>query len=134
MSPASVRVDTTSPVPPYEQIRAQLSGLIRTGGLTDGERLPPVRQLAADLGLATGTVARAYRELETAGLVRTRRGAGTRVCAPAPGPDTGNPLGPLVPLARDYVRAARQLGADDTRLLEALHQALREPPPGRSAR
>ncbi|MGW1362180.1 GntR family transcriptional regulator [Streptomyces chartreusis] len=65
----------------FEQIRARLAGLIRTGRLTEGECLPTVRQLAADLDLAPGTVARAYRELEVAGLVCTRRGAGTRVAA-----------------------------------------------------
>ncbi len=75
---AAVRVDTSSPVPPYEQIRAQLASLITTGQLREGERLPTVRQLAADLGLAAGTVARAYRELEAASLIVTRRGAGTR--------------------------------------------------------
>lgn len=78
MSEPAVRVDTTSQVPPFEQIRAQLAALIVTGRLTEGERLPTVRQLASDLGLAPGTVARAYRELETAELIRTRRGAGTR--------------------------------------------------------
>lgn len=84
MSEAAVRVDTTSQVPPYEQIRAQLAALIVTGRLAEGDRLPTVRQLATDLGLAPGTVARAYRELEAAELIRTRRGAGTRVAAPPP--------------------------------------------------
>jgi DNA-binding transcriptional regulator YhcF (GntR family) len=59
----------TSPVPPYEQLREQIAGLIATGRLQAGQRLPPVRQVAADLGLAGGTVARAYRELAQAGLV-----------------------------------------------------------------
>ena len=98
MSDPAVRVDTTSQVPPYEQIRAQLAALILTGRLTAGERLPTVRQLAADLGLAPGTVARAYRELEAAELIRTRRGAGTRVAAlpsePAPATPTNSPLWP----------------------------------------
>lgn len=84
MSEAAVRVDTTSQVPPYEQIRAQLAALIVTGRLAEGDRLPTVRQLATDLGLAPGTVARAYRELEAGELIRTRRGAGTRVAAPPP--------------------------------------------------
>lgn len=76
MNGPAVHVDTASPVPPYEQIRAQLAALITTGRMPEGERLPTVRQLAADLGLAAGTVARAYRELEAASLIRTRRGAG----------------------------------------------------------
>ena len=80
-SPTSpqIVVDTASPTPPFEQIRAQLAALIRRGELAPDQRLPPVRQLAADLGLAVGTVARAYRELELTGQVTSRRGGGTRV-------------------------------------------------------
>ena len=74
-------VDPQSAVPPYEQLRAQVTGLVTTGGLPPGTRLPSIRQLAGDLGLAPGTVARAYRELEAAGVVATRappRHAGRR--------------------------------------------------------
>ncbi|WP_425356939.1 GntR family transcriptional regulator [Streptomyces inhibens] len=119
----SVRVDTTSSVPPYEQIRAQLAALITTGRLTEGERLPPVRQLAADLGLAAGTVARAYRELEAAALIRTRRGAGTRV-APLPAGTARLDTARLATLAREFTNAARGLGADDAAVLDAVRKAL----------
>ncbi len=78
-------VDTTNPTPPYEQLRRQLADLISAGALPAGERLPPLRQLAGDLGLAVGTVARTYRELETAGLITSRRGGGTRVATPPAG-------------------------------------------------
>ncbi|MFI7407521.1 GntR family transcriptional regulator [Streptomyces sp. NPDC049627] len=123
MTALAVRVDTTSPVPPYEQIRAQLAALIVTGRLTEDERLPTVRQLATDLGLAPGTVARAYRELEAAKLIRTRRGAGTRVATapsepPRPAPDQ------LATLARDFTSAARALGADTEAILTAVREAL----------
>lgn len=74
-----ISVDAASSVPPHEQVRQQLAGLIRSGELAAGVRLPPVRQLAGDLGLANGTVARAYKELEAAQLVSTARAAGTRV-------------------------------------------------------
>jgi DNA-binding transcriptional regulator YhcF (GntR family) len=57
-------INLDSPVPPYEQLREQIAGLIGAGELKPGARLPPVRQLAADLGIAGGTVARAYRELD----------------------------------------------------------------------
>lgn len=66
MTGPTVRVNTASPVPPYEQIRAQLATLIFSGRLPEGERLPTIRQLASDLALAAGTVARAYRERSTA--------------------------------------------------------------------
>ncbi|UUU24213.1 GntR family transcriptional regulator [Streptomyces sp. DSM 40750] len=123
MSEPAVRVDTTSQVPPYEQIRAQLAALIVTGRLTEGERLPTVRQLATDLGLAPGTVARAYRELEAAELIRTRRGAGTRVAAPPTGPTRPYAL-QLATLARDFTASARALGADTDTILTAVRDAL----------
>ncbi|MEU1008253.1 GntR family transcriptional regulator [Streptomyces sp. NPDC005890] len=125
MSGAAVRVDTTSPVPPYEQIRAQLAALIGTGRLREGERLPTVRQLAADLGLAAGTVARAYRELEAASLIRTRRGAGTRVAAPPTGTHRPDPA-ELAALARTFVAQARALGATEEEALGAVRGVLRE--------
>ncbi|GAA4974757.1 GntR family transcriptional regulator [Kineococcus glutinatus] len=76
-----VALDADSTVPPYEQVRSQVLGAVRTGRLVPGDRLPPVRALAAELGLAANTVARAYRELEQAGAVETRGRAGTVVTA-----------------------------------------------------
>lgn len=78
----TVYIDATSTTPHYEQLRSQLSALIRSGRLEDGERLPTVRALANDLGIAPGTVARAYRDLESAGLAITSRKVGTIVTAP----------------------------------------------------
>src|SRR4051794_31810148 len=74
-----LEVDLASAVPPYEQIRAQVTALVRAGALEAGARLPPIRQLAAALGVASGTVARAYRELESDGVVATRGRNGTTV-------------------------------------------------------
>jgi DNA-binding transcriptional regulator YhcF (GntR family) len=76
-----ITVDASSFVPPYEQIRAQIAAQIADGALVAGTRLPTVRRLAEDLGLAVNTVARAYRELEAAGLVETRGRGGTMVTA-----------------------------------------------------
>jgi DNA-binding transcriptional regulator YhcF (GntR family) len=72
-------VDTMAAEPPFEQVRAQLEAQIRSGDLPAGERLPTVRRLADDLGIAANTVARAYRELEQAGLIATRGRAGSFV-------------------------------------------------------
>jgi DNA-binding transcriptional regulator YhcF (GntR family) len=72
-------VDPASSVPPFEQVRAQLADAIGSGALAAEDRLPTIRELAADLGLAVNTVARAYRELEAAGLVETRGRNGTFV-------------------------------------------------------
>ncbi|MGW3494214.1 GntR family transcriptional regulator [Streptomyces sp. NPDC001020] len=128
MTGAAVRVDTSSPVPPYEQIRAQLAALITSGRLPEGERLPTVRQLAADLGLAAGTVARAYRELEAMSLIRTRRGAGTRV-APLPAPARTPDPAKLTALAERFVAEARGMGADSEAVLGAVRDALDERSP-----
>ena len=75
----TLHVDVTSSVPPFEQIRAQISGHIATGELRPGDRLPTVRDLASDLGIAVGTVQRAYRELEAQGVIVSRRRHGTTV-------------------------------------------------------
>ena len=76
---ALVTYDPDSPVPPFEQLRSQLSQQVRTGSIRGGSRLPTVRQLAADLGLAKNTIARAYRALEEEGLVVGDRRRGTTV-------------------------------------------------------
>ncbi|HET6482976.1 MAG TPA: GntR family transcriptional regulator [Actinoplanes sp.] len=80
-----IPIDPSSPTPPYEQVRLRIAELAAGGVLAAGEKLPPVRALAAGLGLAANTVARAYRELEIAGLVETRGRLGTVVTARAAG-------------------------------------------------
>src|SRR3954469_25154710 len=77
----NIRVDTTSPIPPYEQLRSQIRVMVTSGALARGTRLPTVRQLAGDLGLAVNTVGRAYKELETERIVETRGRNGTLVLA-----------------------------------------------------
>ncbi|MFC6087377.1 GntR family transcriptional regulator [Sphaerisporangium aureirubrum] len=72
-------IDSGSPVPPFEQLRAQFAKQIQDHTLAVGTRLPTIRHLAADLGLAVNTVGRAYRELEEAGLIETRGRAGSFV-------------------------------------------------------
>lgn len=79
----SARIVLTAGNPPGDQIRDQLRGLITSGILGAHERLPSVRQLASDLEVAPGTVAKVYKLLETEGLVVTRIGGGTRVSADA---------------------------------------------------
>ena len=72
-----LRIDPASSAPPYEQLRDQIEALTRVGELAAGDRLPTVRRLAGDLGIAPGTVARAYRELEQRGLLEGRGRAGS---------------------------------------------------------
>lgn len=74
-----LRVDPTSALPVFEQIQTQVVDLMATGALRPGARLPAVRALAEQLGLATGTVAKAYRSLEQEGFVVTAGRNGTVV-------------------------------------------------------
>ena len=99
-----LRVDGTSRTPPYDQLRTAVIEAIRDGRLAPGARLPTVRDLAGRIGLAVNTVARAYRELETAGVVETRGRQGTFVARKDP-TDTA-----MAAAARVYADAARALG------------------------
>lgn len=78
-----IDVDLGSPEPAFIQIRTQMSAQIQSGVLHVGEKLPPIRALARQLGLSPGTVARAYSALESSGLVETNRRGGTVVAARA---------------------------------------------------
>lgn len=107
MSGPRIAVDPDSGVAPWRQVRDQLLHLIRVGALPVGARLPTIRQLAGDLGLAAGTVARVYRELETAGVLRTARRQGTVVAGvPAAHGDE------LARAAAEFAARAAELGAD----------------------
>jgi DNA-binding transcriptional regulator YhcF (GntR family) len=74
-------LDTADSAAPYEQVRAQISEQARSGALPVGHKLPTVRGLAEQLGLAANTVAKAYRALEADGVVETRGRNGTFVAA-----------------------------------------------------
>lgn len=115
----SVTLDILAATPPYEQVRAQIAGHIRTGTIRTGEKLPVVRVLAADLGVATNTIARAYRELEAGGLVTTRRRVGTIVQAP-PAPASPG----LQMQASTFVRDARNAGLADEEVVDLVRGAL----------
>ncbi|CAN5469853.1 GntR family transcriptional regulator [soil metagenome] len=75
----SFAIDQRSAMPPFEQLRTQVLAGIADGSLPAGARLPTVRALAEQLGLAVNTVARSYRELEAAGVIETRGRNGTAV-------------------------------------------------------
>lgn len=78
------RIDDTAGTALFDQIRSQIVDGVQAGTLAPGTRLPTVRDLAAELGLAVNTVARAYRELESAGVVETRRRFGTFIARTDP--------------------------------------------------
>ncbi len=114
-----ISVDTGSTVPPFEQVRAQLAAQIADHVLVAGTRLPTVRRLADDLGLAVNTVARAYRELEAAGLVETRGRGGTVVSAAG---DLARSR--LQGAAHEYAATARDLGINADEAINLVRAAL----------
>jgi DNA-binding LacI/PurR family transcriptional regulator len=76
-----LRIDRDGDIPLNVQLAHQLRWLIVRGQATAGDRLPPVRQLAGELGINMHTVRAAYQELSSAGLITSRPGAGTIVAA-----------------------------------------------------
>jgi DNA-binding transcriptional regulator YhcF (GntR family) len=104
--------------------------MITAGVLGAGDRLPSVRQLAGDLGLAVNTVARAYRELESAGMVVSRVRHGTTVAEHHPELSRADVRRRLAEAARAYVVAARQLGASEIEAEEAVRAQLGPHPVG----
>ena len=117
---AEIAVDPDSSVPPFEQVRTQIADLIGAGRMLPGDRLPTVRALAADLGLASNTVARAYKALEAGGLVEAHSRAGTRV---ANGQHTAEVA--LATLAGSFAAAAHGAGLSEARALDLVRTALR---------
>ena len=115
-----VTVTADSTIPPFEQIRMQILDAVQSGELAPGSRLPPVRRLAQDLGLAANTVARAYRELESHGVVQTRGRHGTVV---APHGDAATRA--VQTAAIEYVRTARRLGLGDPEARAIIDAALK---------
>jgi DNA-binding transcriptional regulator YhcF (GntR family) len=106
-------------VPLFEQVRAQVAAAIGSGQVLPGQRLPTVRQLAADLRLAVNTVARAYQELETAGLVGTRGRHGTFVAG-----GSSEVRQPAERVAKDFVARMRRMGVGPQEILTIVRRQL----------
>lgn len=109
-------LDPGSAEPPFEQLRRQVATRAAAGELTPGTRLPTVRALAEQLGVAVNTVARAYRELESDGVVVTEGRRGTFVASSARASSDE-----AVRAAGAYAATARRLGlglSDTLRLVE----------------
>jgi GntR family transcriptional regulator len=128
-----IHVSPNEGVPIYQQIVNQVKYLVASGRLSAGEELPPIRVLAETLVVNPNTVARAYRELEAAGLVEKRRTAGTFVS------NTGSPLahGERMKILSERVDGllaeARQLGIkveDVMELIVRRDQAMQPPEAG----
>ncbi|HEV7741421.1 MAG TPA: GntR family transcriptional regulator [Pseudolysinimonas sp.] len=113
-------IDTAAHEPPFEQLRAQVVAGALDGSLPAGAKLPTVRALADELDLAPNTVARAYRELETAGVIETRGRAGSFVALSTDAAEKA-----LQQDAAAYAARARSLGVDASRAAQYVRDALR---------
>jgi DNA-binding transcriptional regulator YhcF (GntR family) len=113
-----IRVDADSSVPPFEQVRSQIAALARSRALPVGTRLPTVRKLAEDLGLAVNTVARSYKELEADSVIETRGRHGTFVAA------VNSAQQDAAAAAAAYAETVRRLGMADDEALRLVEAAL----------
>ena len=113
-------IDASAPTPPFEQLRVQVRDAVAAGALVAGAKLPTVRALAEQLGRAVNTVARAYRELESDGIIETRGRAGSFVAAQG---DAARRQAQVA--AREFVDLARRLGLDDAAALDLVRAAQR---------
>ncbi len=117
-------IDFDSNIPLTDQVAAGLRRAIAEAVVAPGDELPPVRQLALDLGVNFNTVARAYRNLEASGLVRSSRGRGTRVVA-----SVESPSNPPVTRVAETLRAAlvdaRLAGWSQTQVLDSVQEHLK---------
>jgi DNA-binding transcriptional regulator YhcF (GntR family) len=112
-----ITLDPQAAEPPFEQIRDRFAEQIESGTLAAGVRLPTVRRLAGDLGVAANTVARAYRELEQAGLIETRGRAGSFVAGAGVEREARA-------AAAAYAERMRALGIDPEEALRLVRRAL----------
>lgn len=118
-----IPLDSSSNIPLGDQLRGRLERLILSGSLGPGDRVPTVRAMARSLHLAPGTVAKAYRGLESAGLLIGRGRLGTFVTDELPErPTDAEDL--LDQAARVYARRARQLGFDPSKALRRVRAEL----------
>ncbi|NUU32547.1 GntR family transcriptional regulator [Arthrobacter sp. C9C5] len=115
--PGSWKPNTGSSVPLFEQLRLNIIEQADNGTLAPGTRLPAVRSLAGELGVAPHTVARAYKELEAAGVVATRGRNGTVVCA------RDEAWGSLTAAASEFAAAAKAQGASFAEAVQLLAAA-----------
>lgn len=114
-----VTIDPNAATAPYEQVRAQIAQEAREGRLPVNYKLPTVRGLAEELGLAVNTVAKAYRALESDGVIETRGRHGTYVAA------ADARAREVTAAATAYVQRTRRLGLDREAARAAVEEALR---------
>lgn len=119
-----IYVNASSGVPIYLQIETQVKNAVAAGALKKGETLPSVRKLAVELRINPNTVARAYQELERAGVIGTVPGGGTYVAGRTPRFLKSEKLRRLQPYARQIAVEGTQLGLDEEEIMEMVQEEL----------
>ena len=109
-----IRIDPGDPRPLYEQIELQVRSAIGDGSLPPGERLPPARELAEDIGVNVHTVLRAYGALRDAGLLELRPRRGAVVASASP------PRQQLAAMARGLIEQAREHGLSPAEIVDLI--------------
>src|SRR5487761_2348502 len=120
----SFHINSKSGVPPYLQLVQQVEQALRMGILSAGDQLPTVKQVVAEVGINPNTVTKAYRELETIGLVEGRVGVGTFVVKRPAGPPPNTPRHLAESLSK-WVDGAREAGLDNDAIEAMLLETLR---------
>ena len=123
-----IRIDLSDRTPPYQQIRAAVLAALATGDLRPGDRLPTVRQLAGDLGVAPGTVQRAYAELEEDGALESRGRRGTFARTPTGASVGASPS--LSAAAQHFVEEVDRLGVRPAEAIAEIASLLASRPAG----
>ncbi len=117
-----IHITSSDGVPIYIQIVNQVKHLVASGRLSPGEEIPPIRVLAETLVVNPNTVARAYLELERAGIVTKRHGAGTYVADTRSAMSRRDKLKALAPRADALLVEAGQLDIDFDEVTDLLRE------------
>lgn len=117
-----IHISTKDGIPIYRQIITQIKYMIASGRLSPGEKLPPVRKLAETLLINPNTVARAYRDLETLGLVQTRQGSSVCISEGTSPLAQEQKMKILTERADTLLTEAQQMGIDLAQIMALLHE------------
>jgi GntR family transcriptional regulator len=120
------RIERAGGVPAYVQLMQQVREALRVGWLKPGDQLPTVREVVVSCAVNANTVSKAYRELELAGLVESRRGSGTYIKATLGSGDPQAVARLRVQLAR-WVASARESGLEEEDMRALLGDVLGRP-------
>jgi GntR family transcriptional regulator len=118
-----ITIDELDQRPIYRQVADEIKALIARGSLSEGMALPPVRQVADDLGVNLNTIATAYRELQKEGLVTVRHGAGAVVCSRRIGQQSDADLRKVLRASLAHLVLA---GLPKTEILDLVNEEMRD--------